>query len=94
MATLPVLVVVAGQGRWLGPVARPFAALVVSRLWRQRMLPFLAKPSQQDLIVLKELIEAKKLTPVIDRVYSLAETPDAMRYLETGHARGKVIITV
>ncbi len=58
------------------------------------MLPFLAKPSQQDLIVLKELIEAKKLTPVIDHVYSLAETPDAMRYLETGHARGKVIITV
>ena len=48
----------------------------------------------QDLATLKELIETGKVTPVIDRTYSLSETPDAIRYLEDGHARGKVVITV
>ena len=47
-----------------------------------------------DLIALKELIEANKVTPVIGRTYPLREVPDAIRYLEEGHARGKVAITV
>jgi NADPH:quinone reductase-like Zn-dependent oxidoreductase len=53
-----------------------------------------AKQSQQDLIFLKELIEAGKIVPVVDRSFPLGETPDALRYLGTGHARGKIVITL
>jgi NADPH:quinone reductase-like Zn-dependent oxidoreductase len=54
----------------------------------------MAKRSKDDLVVLKELIEAGKVTPVIDRSYPLSEVPGAIRYLEEGHAQGKVVITV
>jgi NADPH:quinone reductase-like Zn-dependent oxidoreductase len=60
----------------------------------QRLGSLIAKPNGEDLIVLKELIEAGKVTPVIDRTYPLAEVPAAIRYLHEGHARGKVVITV
>jgi NADPH:quinone reductase-like Zn-dependent oxidoreductase len=53
-----------------------------------------AKPNQTDLILIKELLEAGKVVPVIDRCYPLSEVPEAIRYLEAGHARGKVVITV
>jgi len=75
-------------------VARLLAAAVSSRFSSQKMLPFLARNSKEDLLVLKELIEAGKVRPVVDRTYQLSETADAMRYLETGHARAKVVITV
>jgi NADPH:quinone reductase-like Zn-dependent oxidoreductase len=52
------------------------------------------KELQQDLLTLKDLIEAGKLTPVIDRTYPLSEAPNAIRYLEQGHARGKVVLNV
>jgi len=55
---------------------------------------FIALINKQDLVVLKELMEAKKVTPVIDRCYTLSEVPEAIRYLEEGHAQGKVVITV
>ncbi len=54
----------------------------------------LAKPNQQDLVLVKELLEAGKVVPVIDKRYPLREVPEAIRYLEEGHARGKVVITV
>ena len=54
----------------------------------------LAKPNQKDFIFMKELIEAGKVPPVIDRCYPLSEVPDAIRYLEEGHARGKIVITI
>ena len=54
----------------------------------------MANPNSKDMDYLKELIEAGKVTPVIDGTYPLSETPEAFRYLEKGHARGKVIITV
>jgi NADPH:quinone reductase-like Zn-dependent oxidoreductase len=54
----------------------------------------LSKNSKEALVVLKELIEAGKVRPVIDRTYPLSETADAIRYLEKGHAQGKVVITV
>jgi len=82
-----------GSGRLLGPLALPLRALVVSPFVGQRLLPFLAKVSKEDLVVLKELIEAGKVTPVIDRTYPLSEAPEAIRYLEAGHAQGKVVIT-
>ena len=53
-----------------------------------------AKPNQNDLAIMKELLEAGKVKPVIDRCYPLSEVPDAIRYLEEGHAQGKVVITV
>ena len=65
-----------------------------SRFTKQRMPAFLAKRSKADLIILKGLIESGKLRPIIDRSYPMAEIAEAVRYLETGHARGKVVITV
>ena len=53
-----------------------------------------AQPNKQDLAFIKELLEAGKVVPVIDRCYPLSETAEAIRYLEAGHARGKVVITV
>jgi NADPH:quinone reductase-like Zn-dependent oxidoreductase len=58
------------------------------------MVSFTVKPNKADLHFLKELIEAGKLTPVIDTTYPLSEVPEAIRYLEGGHARGKVVISV
>ena len=58
------------------------------------MLPFLSTVRRDDLLVLKDLIEAGKVRPVIDRTYQLSEIPEAVRYLEAGHAQGKVVITV
>jgi len=90
-----VVVGAAGGGRRMAPiVARLLAAAVSSRFSSQKMLPFLAKNSKEDLLVLKELIEAGKVRPVVDRTYPLSETAEAMRYLETGHARAKIVVTV
>jgi NADPH:quinone reductase-like Zn-dependent oxidoreductase len=90
-----VLLVGAGEGRRVGPMlARLLEAVVLSRFGSQKFVPYLAKRSQEDLVVLKELIESGKVTPVIDRRYRLHEVSDAIRYLEEGHARGKVVITM
>jgi NADPH:quinone reductase-like Zn-dependent oxidoreductase len=70
------------------------AAFVRSRLLRQRVIMFIAKGNKDDLVTLKELIEAGKVSPVIDRTFPLHETAEALRYAETERARGKVIITV
>jgi len=71
-----------------------FKALLLSLFMRQQGSLFVANPNSKDMDYLKELIEAGKVTPVIDGTYPLSETPEAFRYLEKGHARGKVIITV
>jgi len=68
-------------------------ALVLSRLVSQNFVMFLARRSKEDLTIMRELMESGKVTPVIDRRYKLSEVPAAIRYLEEGHARGKVIIT-
>lgn len=70
-------------GQW-GPV----------HLGRQRLGNLLAKPNQADLLVLKELCETGKVRPVIDRRFPLSEISSAVRYVEDGHARGKVVLTV
>jgi NADPH:quinone reductase-like Zn-dependent oxidoreductase len=82
------------EHRWLGPVAQLLRMFVMSRFVSQRMTTFTAKENNQDLVVLKELIEAGKVTPVIDRTYTLSEVPDAIRYIEEGHTQGKIVITV
>jgi NADPH:quinone reductase-like Zn-dependent oxidoreductase len=61
---------------------------------RQRFGNVLMKPNQDDLLVLKELCETGKVKPVIDRRFSLSDVPSAVRYVEDGHARGKVVVTV
>jgi NADPH:quinone reductase-like Zn-dependent oxidoreductase len=84
----------AGSHRRLGPVGRLLGALVLSRLVGQRLLPLLAQLRRDDLVVLNEMVEAGTLTPVVDRTFPLREAPEAIRYLEAGHARGKVVVTV
>jgi NADPH:quinone reductase-like Zn-dependent oxidoreductase len=90
------LVIVGGEGggRWLGGTDRQLRAMMLSPFVDQKLGTFVNKENHEDLLVLKELIESGKVTPVIDRTYSLSEVPAAMRYLEEGHARGKVVISV
>jgi NADPH:quinone reductase-like Zn-dependent oxidoreductase len=82
------------EGRWLGPITGSIAALALTPFVSQKIVTFLASITKDNLGVLKELMEARKVTPVIDRCYTLSEVPEAIRYLEEGHARGKVVITM
>jgi NADPH:quinone reductase-like Zn-dependent oxidoreductase len=81
-------------GRWLGGMERTLGAIMLSPFVSQRLRMLIVTERGQDLRYLGELIEADKVTPVIGRTYPLSETPEAMRYLAGGHARGKVVITV
>jgi NADPH:quinone reductase-like Zn-dependent oxidoreductase len=81
-------------GRWLGPLARGINALIYSRFVSQSLVMFMTKRSKGDLATLCDLMTAGKVTPVIDRRYRLSEVPESIRYLEEGHARGKVVITL
>ena len=71
-----------------------FKAFLLPLFVRQQERPFVSTPNQDDLITLKELVEAGRVTPVIDRTYPLRETAEAFRYLDQGHAQGKVVIVV
>jgi NADPH:quinone reductase-like Zn-dependent oxidoreductase len=82
------------DGHWIGPVGRVIKAILMSPFVGQKMAAFTVKPNGEDLRFIANLIAAGEVTPVIDRTYSLAEVPDAIRYLEQGHARGKVVIKV
>ena len=67
---------------------------MLSAFGHQRLRSLISTRSQEDLVVVKELIEAGQLTPVISARYPLSEVPKAIRHFEEGHARGKVVITV
>jgi NADPH:quinone reductase-like Zn-dependent oxidoreductase len=82
------------DGLWIGPLDRIIKALVLSPFVSQKLASFTVKPNKEDLRFVKQLIEAGQLAPTIERTYPLSETPEAIRYLENGHARGKVVITV
>jgi NADPH:quinone reductase-like Zn-dependent oxidoreductase len=82
------------KGRWLGPLKDLFKATVASWFGSQKVRPFFARLSKADLIVIRDLLETGKVVPVIDRRYPLSDVPDAIRYLEEGHARGKVVINM
>jgi NADPH:quinone reductase-like Zn-dependent oxidoreductase len=82
------------KGEWVGPILGVVGLLALSPLVSQRLVPFLSSSSKEDLTALGELVEAGRITPVIDRTYPLKDAPEAVRYLEEGHARGKVVITV
>ena len=90
------LVIVGGEGggNWLGGFDRNLRSGLVSMFVPQRMTMLASKELGEDFDALRELIEAGKVRPVIDRTYPLSEAPDAIRHLEEGHPRGKVVITV
>lgn len=89
-----VVIAGGGRGRWLGALALPLQAMIVSKFVRDRLVTCFARLKREDAMTLSELVETGKLTPMIDRTYPLAETPDAVRHVEARHARGKVIISV
>lgn len=91
---IAVLVGGPNEGRWLGPMAGMFKAVAGSWFSRRKLRPFMASLNKADLLVVQELLQAGKVTPVIDRTYPLREVPAAIRYLEEGHARGKIVITM
>ena len=82
------------DSRWIGPFGRVIHALLVSPFVSQEMGMMMADANQKDLTILAGMMQSGKLKPVIDRTYKLSEVPAAIAYLEEGHARGKVVITV
>ncbi len=91
-----ILVIVGGEGgdRWLGGFQRQMVAPLRSLFSKQKLVGLMPDERQEDLVTLKELIEAGKVTPVIDKTYPLSEAAEAIRHLETRHAQGKVVISV
>jgi len=90
------LVIVGGEGgdRWLGGFQRQMLAPLRSLFSKHNLLGLVPNERQEDLLTLKEFIEAGKVTPIVDRCYPLGEAAEAIRYLEQGHARGKVVIKI
>ena len=88
-----IYIVVGGpSGRWFRPMDQMIKILVLSPFVSQTLAMHLSKASKDDLTILRELVEAGTIRPVIDRYYGFNEIPEAIRYLEQGHARGKVVI--
>ena len=79
---------------FLGGLGKALWAMVFSKFVNQQMGMMMADANQKDLTVLADMMQTGKLKPVIDRTYKLEQVPDAIRYVEQGHARGKVVITV
>jgi NADPH:quinone reductase-like Zn-dependent oxidoreductase len=89
------LVLVGGSGgRWFMGTGRTLRAVLVSPFVGQRLRSFFSKPRRADLMVLQELLEAGKITPVIDRTFPLSETPEAIRHVGEKSTQGKTVITV
>jgi len=93
-----ILVMIGGggpnDGGLIGPLGRPVKALLLSPFISQKMGMLMAELNKKDLTILGDLMQSGKVTPVIDRTYPLSKIAEAIRYLEQGHARGKVVITV
>ena len=95
LTTAGTLVLNSGSGgKGIGLVVRLLWPLVLSPFVQHNVRRYLSKPNHADLVVLKEFIESGAVRPVIDQTFPLRETPAALRYIETGHAHGKVVITV
>ena len=84
----------ASEQGFLGAMGNVLKAGIYSRFVKQKMGFMMAQPSTQDLTLLADMVQSGKLKAVIDRTYKLDQVPEAVRYVEEGHARGKVIITV
>jgi NADPH:quinone reductase-like Zn-dependent oxidoreductase len=82
------------KGDWIRPLDRVIKAALLSRFVSQDMSMLMSDPTKEHWTALRDLLQSGKVTPVIDRRYPLSQVPEAMRYLEEGHARGKVVITM
>ncbi len=82
------------DSRWIGPFGRVINTMVLSPFVSQKMGMMMADANQKDLTVLGDMMQSGKVKPVIDRTYKLSEVPAAIAYVEQGHARGKVVITI
>jgi NADPH:quinone reductase-like Zn-dependent oxidoreductase len=82
------------DGGLIGPMGRPIKALLMSPFTSQKMGMFMAELTKSDLTTLADLMQSGKVTPVLDKTYPLAQITEAIRYLEEGHARGKVVIAI
>jgi NADPH:quinone reductase-like Zn-dependent oxidoreductase len=82
------------EHRWVASGGRLIGAKVSFTFVSQKLATFIVSPNQENLVVLRELIETGKVTPVIDRTYPLSETRQAIDHVGTGHARGKVVVAV
>ena len=90
-----IFVIIGGpKGQWLAPLMGPIKAMILSPFVGQEFVMLLAKLRKDDLAILGDLMQAGKVTPVIDRRYPLSEVPAAIRYSEEGHARGKIVINM
>ena len=96
LAPSGTLVIIGGEtdGRWLGGSDRQLRALLLSPMVKQKLGTFMASENSADLMILRDLLESGKVTPVIDVAYPLAQTAAAIRHVQEGRARGKVVITV
>ena len=87
-----LVVMTGGTGKWFGPVLLMLKAKATSPFVRQQLRPLVAHVSTEDLNVLCSLYQRGQLLPVIGRTFPLSSTAEAIRYVETGHARGKVVV--
>ena len=96
LAPTGTLVIVGGEGggKWLGGIDRQLRAQLLSLFVRQKLGTWISTEREEDLETLRELLEAGKVTPVLDRTFPLSEVPEAIRYLREGRPRGKVVVTV
>ncbi|WP_349261194.1 NAD(P)-dependent alcohol dehydrogenase [Povalibacter sp.] len=89
------LVIIGGaHGNWIAPFSLPLKAFMTAPFVDQKMGMMIAQSTQKDMQFVADLMASGKLTPVIDRTYPLSETAEAIRYLETGRARGKVVVVI
>jgi NADPH:quinone reductase-like Zn-dependent oxidoreductase len=90
------LVMVGGEtgGRWLGGMDRQLRAHLLFPLVSQKLSTFIASENSKDLMILRDLLESGKIAPAIDRTYPLSQTPAAIRHVQEGRVRGKVVITI
>jgi len=87
------LVIVGGDGKWFG-VGRQLRAILLSLFVRQKLRSFVSSERHEDLVTLRELLEAGKVTPVVDRTFPLSEARDAILYMREGRVNGKVVVAV
>lgn len=83
-----------GEGDWVGPFVRIIGGLITSLFTSRKFKTFIVAPNQADLLVLKEIIEAGRAKPIIERRYALGQAVDALRHVGEGHAQGQTVIQV
>ena len=89
-----LVMIAPAPGNWIGPIVRIAGAVAASRLSSQRLGAFLSSVSREDLAALRDLVEAGKVRPIVDRSFGFHEVPEAIAYMESGRSHGKIVIEV